>query len=101
MFGILIITVLGYLLCNPPPSPPLPSPLLEKSQAVADDKLIRKEAWLFCRTSSGVRLCWELEEPEGPKEKLRMVRMRMPPARPLEVKGLLAIEDTQRPRVLR
>ena len=26
-----------------------------------------KEAWPFYRTSSGVRLCWELEEPEGPK----------------------------------
>ena len=29
--------------------------------------VIRKEAWLFCRISSGVRLCWELEKPEGPK----------------------------------
>ena len=29
--------------------------------------VIRKEAWLFCRTSSGVRLCWELEKPKGPK----------------------------------
>ena len=29
---------------------------------------IRKVAWLFCRTSSGVRLCWELEEPKGPKK---------------------------------
>ena len=29
--------------------------------------VIRKEAWLFCKTSSGVRLCWELEEPQGPK----------------------------------
>ena len=29
--------------------------------------VIRKEAWSFYRTSSGVRLCWELEEPEGPK----------------------------------
>ena len=28
---------------------------------------IRKEAWLFCRTSSSVRLCWELEEPKGPQ----------------------------------
>jgi hypothetical protein len=30
--------------------------------------VIRKEAWLFCRASSGVRLCWELEEPtcKGP-----------------------------------
>jgi len=27
---------------------------------------IRNEAWPFCRTSSGVRLCWELEEPKGP-----------------------------------
>eukprot|EP00290_Baffinella_frigidus_P009428 CAMPEP_0180138880 /NCGR_PEP_ID=MMETSP0986-20121125/13179_1 /TAXON_ID=697907 /ORGANISM="non described non described, Strain CCMP2293" /LENGTH=98 /DNA_ID=CAMNT_0022080833 /DNA_START=132 /DNA_END=428 /DNA_ORIENTATION=+ len=28
--------------------------------------LIRKEAWPFCRITSGVRLCWELEEPKGP-----------------------------------
>jgi len=26
-----------------------------------------KDAWPFYRTISGVRLCWELEEPEGPK----------------------------------
>ena len=25
------------------------------------------EAWPFYRTSSCVRLCWELEEPKGPK----------------------------------
>ena len=31
--------------------------------------MIRKEAWSFYRTISGVRLCWELEEPEGPKGK--------------------------------
>jgi len=29
--------------------------------------VIRKEAWPFNRTSSGVRLCWELEESNGPK----------------------------------
>ena len=29
--------------------------------------MIRQEAWPFYRTISGVRLCWELEEPEGPK----------------------------------
>ena len=29
--------------------------------------VIRKEAWPFYRTISGVRLCWELEKPEGPK----------------------------------
>ena len=27
--------------------------------------VIRKEAWPFCRTISGVRLCWDLEEPKG------------------------------------
>ena len=30
--------------------------------------VIRTEAWLVYRTSSGVRLCWELEERQGPKE---------------------------------
>ena len=30
---------------------------------------IRKEAWSFYRTISGVRLCWELEEPKGPKRR--------------------------------
>jgi len=25
------------------------------------------EAWPLYRTSSSVRLCWELEQPEGPK----------------------------------
>jgi hypothetical protein len=29
--------------------------------------VIRKEAWPFYRTSPGVRLCWELEEPKGPE----------------------------------
>ena len=28
--------------------------------------VIQKEAWSFYKTSSGVRLCWELEEPKGP-----------------------------------
>ena len=29
--------------------------------------VIRKEAWPFYRTISGVRLCWELEDSKGPK----------------------------------
>ena len=29
--------------------------------------VIQKGAWPFYRTISGVRLCWELEEPKGPK----------------------------------
>jgi hypothetical protein len=29
--------------------------------------VIRKEAWLFCRTSSSVRQCGQLEEPNGHK----------------------------------
>ena len=33
--------------------------------------VIRKEAWPFYRTISGVRLCWELEEPKGPKRRSR------------------------------
>ena len=31
--------------------------------------VVRKEAWLFYGTSSGVRLCWELEEPKVPKRR--------------------------------
>ena len=30
--------------------------------------VMRKEAWHFYRTCSGVRLCWELKEPTGPEE---------------------------------
>ena len=30
--------------------------------------VVRKEAWLFYRTNSSVRLCWGLEEPKGPKK---------------------------------
>ena len=29
--------------------------------------MIRKKAWPFYGTSSGVRLCWELDESKGPK----------------------------------
>ena len=29
--------------------------------------MIRKEAWSFCRTISGVSLCLELHEPKGPQ----------------------------------
>ena len=29
--------------------------------------VIRKDAWSFYRTISGVRLCWELEGPKGPE----------------------------------
>ena len=29
--------------------------------------VIQKEAWPFYRSSSGVRLCWELEKPQEPK----------------------------------
>ena len=31
--------------------------------------VIRKEAWPLVRTISGVRPCWGLEEPKGPKTK--------------------------------
>ena len=35
----------------------------------------RKEAWSFYRIISDVRLCWELEEPKGPRGPVRPVRM--------------------------
>ena len=31
--------------------------------------VIRKKAWSYYRTISGVRLCWELEGPKAPKKK--------------------------------
>ena len=34
--------------------------------------VIRKEAWSFYRTISGVRLYWGLEEPKGPKSSLEV-----------------------------
>ena len=41
-------------------------PLLDFILGKGSD-VIRKEAWCFYRTISGVRLCWELEEPKGSK----------------------------------
>ena len=35
---------------------------------MATPYVIRQEACLLFRISSGVRPCWELEEPQGPKE---------------------------------
>jgi hypothetical protein len=40
------------------------APCRPHARAVID--VIRKEAWCFYRTISGVHLCWELEEPKGP-----------------------------------
>jgi hypothetical protein len=37
--------------------------------------VIRKEAWPFYRTISGVHLCWELEELKGPKCTISGVRL--------------------------
>ena len=36
--------------------------------------MIRKEAWPLYRASSGVRLCWKLEEPKGPKGRKQKIR---------------------------
>ena len=35
--------------------------------------VIRKEAWSFYRTISGVRVCWEPEEPKGPEGKVGFI----------------------------
>ena len=42
--------------------------------------MIRTKAWSFYRTSSGVRLCWELEDPKGPQGPLALksLLLRMP-----------------------
>ena len=45
------------------PAPPAPPP----RPRTGGLDVIRKEAWPFYRTCSGVRLYWELEEPKGPK----------------------------------
>ena len=41
--------------------------ILPRSSVQGGRYVIRKEAWSLYRTSSGVRLCWELEKPKGPK----------------------------------
>ena len=56
----------------PSPSTPTPGPreLLAGSASILCTgglHVIRKEAWPLYRTISCVRLCWELEEPKGPK----------------------------------
>ena len=52
--------------------------------------VIRKEAWPFYRTISGVRLCWELEEPKGPKGDRTLSRGRTPPPAQRVTKGCLS-----------
>ena len=52
-----------------PNSHPFEDTLLDGSVAIlctGGPDVIRKEAWSFYRTSSGVRLCWELGDPKGP-----------------------------------
>ena len=44
------------------------------AEARRGSAVIRKEAWSFYRTSSGVRLCWELQEPKGPKGSYHVIR---------------------------
>ena len=56
-----------------PPGPnshPFEDALLTGSAAILCTgglDVIKKEAWSFYRTIAGVRLCWELEKPKGPK----------------------------------
>ena len=47
------------------------SRFLPRSSAPGGLNVIRKEAWLFGKTSSGVRLYWEPEQPEGPNGRAR------------------------------
>ena len=62
--------------------------------------MIRKEAWTFYRTISGIRLCWVLEEPKGPKGLLVPVRVLEPAAHPGRVEqvpeGAVGLDDAGR-----
>jgi hypothetical protein len=40
---------------------------LHSTNKTGGPDVIRKEAWSFYRTISGVCLSWELEEPKGPE----------------------------------
>ena len=54
---------------NPSPSPSLSLCVNQRLAAIlctGGPDVIRAEAWSLYRTISGVRLCWELEEPKGP-----------------------------------
>ena len=57
---------LQFLMGEVPLLPPEAGSSSHESTGGVD--VIQKEAWSFYRTLSGVRLCWELEEPQGPKE---------------------------------
>ena len=53
-----------------PNSQPVENTLLDGFAAMLCSRgldVIRKEAWSFYKNISGVRLCWELVEPKGPK----------------------------------
>jgi len=67
--------------------------------------VIRKEAWSFYKTIFDVRLCWELEEPEGPKKRptctpdcqLGRLRSEISPkkASKLSFEAVLQLEETE------
>jgi len=59
------------------------SRFLPRSSAPGGLNVIRKEAWLLCRTSSGIRLCWEIEERKAPKGRHARQTSRRPACEPL------------------
>ena len=61
--------------------------------------VIQTEAWRFYRTLSGVRLCWELEEPQGP-EGPDKDSSHFPGRVITSVEGYLARKKTHPPRTL-
>ena len=82
------------------------SPLLPRSSVHEGLDVIRKEAWPFCRRSSGVRLCWEPEGPKGPKGPKGPTgpiqgSLRGTDARNIPVQGYLAHAKPHPPRTLR
>ena len=78
----------GLLLRKVPlhPQPEEPSAGSAAILCTGGPDVIRKEAWPFYRTISGVRLCWELEEPEGSKGPVAQ-----PPAQPPKIRYLTVL----------
>ena len=69
----------------------------ERESGVLNLGICRKEAWSFYRTTSGVRLCWELEEAKGPQGQLRMTGYEASKIDSLKPVGTLRAQTPKQP----
>jgi hypothetical protein len=85
---------------------PLEDTFLTRSSAPWGLNVIRKKAWLFCRTNSSVRLCWEHEKPKipqgtgSPRDGRALLRTDPPGGEeePRQLHGCLAHKKTHSPK---